>query len=193
MKLEIKKKLLNRSERVKSVELHSSLPWVLIGLYSGTVAIFDYNTQSCVKQFEISKEPVRCARFILRKEWIVAGTDDNNMLVYNYTTSERVKTINAHSDYIRSVIVHPQLPYVISCSDDLTIKIWDWEKNWEEVNTYQDHEHFVMQIVFNPKNHNQFASASLDKTIKIWTVSTTTKTANYSLLGHQAGVNAVDF
>lgn len=193
MKLEIKKKLLNRSERVKSVELHPSLPWVLIGLYSGTVAIFDYNTQSCVKQFEISKEPVRCARFIVRKEWIVAGTDDNNIQVYNYTTSEKVKTITAHADYIRSVIVHPQQPYVISCSDDLTIKIWDWEKNWQEVNCYEDHEHYVMQIVLNPKDMNSFASASLDKTIKIWSVSTSTTTANYSLLGHQAGVNCVDY
>ncbi len=44
MKLEIKKKLLNRSERVKSVELHPTLPWALIGLYTGIVTIFDYNT-----------------------------------------------------------------------------------------------------------------------------------------------------
>jgi len=44
MKLEIKKKLFNRSERVKSVELHPTLPWVLIGLYTGVITIFDYNT-----------------------------------------------------------------------------------------------------------------------------------------------------
>lgn len=44
MKLDIKKKLLTRSERVKSTELHPSLPWVLIGLYTGTVNIFDYNS-----------------------------------------------------------------------------------------------------------------------------------------------------
>ena len=56
------------------------------------------------------------------------------MQVYNYTTSEKIKTINAHADYIRAVIVHPQKPFVISCSDDLTIKVWDWEKNWREVN-----------------------------------------------------------
>jgi coatomer subunit beta' len=111
------------------------------------------------------------------------------MLIYNYNTSERIKSISAHSDYIRSVLVHPQHPYVLSCSDDLHIKIWDWEKAWQEVNCYQDHEHFVMQIVLNPKDPNTFASASLDKTVKIWTVSTTTKTANYSLVGHQAGVN----
>ena len=193
MKLEIKKKLLNRSERVKSVELHPTLPWVLIGLYSGTVAIFDYNTQSCIKQFEVSKEPVRCSRFITRKEWVVAGTDDNSIQVYNYATSEKIKTVSAHGDYIRAIIVHPILPYIVSCSDDLTIKIWDWDQGWKEVNWYEDHEHYIMQIVLNPKDPNTFASASLDKTIKIWSISLTTKTANYSLVGHQAGVNCVDY
>ena len=44
MKLEIKKKLLNRSDRVKSVDLHPTLPWVLIALYCGTVMIYDYNS-----------------------------------------------------------------------------------------------------------------------------------------------------
>jgi coatomer subunit beta' len=46
MKLEIKKKLLSRSDRVKSVDLHTTLPWVLIALYAGNVVIFDYNSQS---------------------------------------------------------------------------------------------------------------------------------------------------
>ena len=38
-----------------------------------------------------------------------------------------------------------------------------------------------------------FASASLDKTVKIWTISTAKSNANFSLLGHQAGVNCIDF
>ena len=44
MKLEVKKKMMNRSERVKSVEIHPTLPWTLIGLYTGVISIFDYNT-----------------------------------------------------------------------------------------------------------------------------------------------------
>lgn len=44
MKLEIKKKLVTKSKRVKSVELHPNLPWVLIGLFNGNVMIYDYNT-----------------------------------------------------------------------------------------------------------------------------------------------------
>ncbi len=50
-----------------------------------------------------------------------------------------------------------------------------------------------MQLAINPKDTNMLASASLDKSIKIWTISTTKSTANFSLIGHAAGVNCVDF
>ena len=46
MKLQIKKKMLNRSERVKCVDLHPSLPWVAVSLYAGTVTIYDYEQQA---------------------------------------------------------------------------------------------------------------------------------------------------
>jgi len=45
LKFEIKKKLVVRSERVKCVELHPELPWVLVSLYSGNLTIYDYKTQ----------------------------------------------------------------------------------------------------------------------------------------------------
>ena len=48
--------------------------------------------------------------------------------VYNYNTTERIKAFEAHQDYIRSLAVHPTLPYVLSASDDMTIKLWDWDK-----------------------------------------------------------------
>ena len=98
-----------------------------------------------------------------------------------------------HTDYIRDLVVHPTQPYVLSCSDDDTIKLFDWDKNWNKVNTFMDHDHYIMQLAINPKDPNMFASASLDRTVKIWTVGTTKSTANYTLAGHDTGVNCVDF
>jgi coatomer subunit beta' len=45
LKFEVKKKLISRSERVKSVELHPDLPWVLVALFSGNITIYDYTNQ----------------------------------------------------------------------------------------------------------------------------------------------------
>ena len=57
--------------------------------------------------------------------------------MYNYNTMERVHDFEAHSDYLRSIAVHPTLPYIITSSDDMTIKLWDWEKRWENVQVKQ--------------------------------------------------------
>lgn len=53
------------------------------------------------------------------------------------------------------------------CSDDMLIKLWDWDKKWSCSQVFEGHTHYVMQIVINPKDNNQFASASLDRTIKV--------------------------
>ena len=111
---------------------------------------------------------VRSAKFIARKQWVVAGADDMFIRVYNYNTMDKVKVFEAHTDYIRCVAVHPTLPYVLSSSDDMLIKLWDWEKGWVCTQIFEGHSHYVMQVTFNPKDTNTFASASLDRTIKVW-------------------------
>ncbi len=52
-------------------------------------------------------------------------------------------------------------------ADDMSIKLWDWEKKWQCSQVFEGHSHYVMMIVLNPKDNNQFASASLDRTIKV--------------------------
>lgn len=144
-----------------------------------------------VKSIEVSDMPVRAAMFIARKNWIITGADDLVVRVYNYNTSEKVTQFEGHSDYIRCFAVHPTRPFVLSSSDDMTVKLWDWEKGWRCVNTFEGHAHYVMAVVFNPKDSNTFATASLDTTIKVWSLGATT--ANYTLEGHEKGVNCVDY
>ncbi|CAL5373637.1 unnamed protein product [Camellia sinensis] len=181
LRLEIKRKLAQRSERVKSVDLHPTEPWILASLYSGTVCIWNYQSQL----------PVRSAKFIARKQLVVAGADDMFIRVYNYNTMDKVKVFEAHTDYIRCVAVHPTLPYVLSSSDDMLIKLWDWEKGWVCTQIFEGHSHYVMQVTFNPKDTNTFASASLDRTIKIWNLGS--PDPNFTLDAHLKGVNCVDY
>ncbi|KAL6888268.1 hypothetical protein ACP4OV_009294 [Aristida adscensionis] len=187
----ISRKLAQRSERVKSVDLHPTEPWILSSLYSGSVCIWNYQTQAMVKSFEVTDLPVRSAKFVARKQWVVAGADDMFIRVYNYNTMDKVKVFEAHTDYIRCVAVHPTQPFVLSSSDDMLIKLWDWEKGWVCTQIFEGHSHYVMQVTFNPKDTNTFASASLDRTIKIWSLGS--PDPNFTLDGHSKGVNCVDY
>jgi coatomer subunit beta' len=42
--------------------------------------------------------------------------------------------------------VHPSLPYILSSSDDMLIKLWDWEKGWACNQIFEGHSHYVMQV-----------------------------------------------
>ena len=185
------RKLSSRSDRVKSVDIHPTEPWVLSAMYNGHVFLWNYNTQSLVKSFEVSDQPVRAGKFVPRKQWIVAGADDMQIRVYNYNTMEKVKTFEAHSDYIRCIAVHPSQPLLLTSSDDMTIRLWDWDKSWANTQTYEGHSHYVMMVAFNPKDANTFASASLDRTIKVWGLATLQP--HFTLEGHDKGVNCVDY
>lgn len=156
--------------------------------------VWNYDTQKLVKSFEVCDVPVRAARFVHRKNWIVTGSDDMQVRVFNYNTQERVHSYDAHSDYIRSIAVHPTQPYILTSSDDMSIKLWNWERSWTCVQVYEGHTHYVMQVVINPKDNNTFASASLDRTIKVWSLGS--GQANFTLEGrgeHEKGVNCVDY
>jgi len=191
LRLDLKRRLTARSDRVKCVDLHPNEPWMLASLYNGNVHLWNYENQTLVKTFEVCDIPVRACKFIPRKNWMVTGSDDMSIRVFNYNTLERVHIFEAHSDYVRSIAVHPTQPFVLTSSDDMTIKLWNWDRNWACQQVFEGHTHYVMQIVINPKDNNTFASASLDRTVKVWQLGSATP--NFTLEGHEKGVNCVDY
>lgn len=89
LRLEIKRRLTSRSDRVKCVDLHPSEPWMLCSLYNGHVHVMNYENQQLVKDFEVCDLPVRCARFVARKNWVITGSDDMQVIMtilpFNFT------------------------------------------------------------------------------------------------------------
>ena len=104
---------------------------------------------------------------------------------------EKVKEFDAHNDFIRSICIHPKEPWLLSCSDDQTISLWDIEKGFTLIRSYEEHKNFVMRIAINPKDLNMFASAGMDLKIKIWSFTATN--SNLTLDGHTKGVTSVAF
>lgn len=191
MKIEIKKKLVAKSDRVKSVDFHPEFPWVLIGLYSGNVMIYDYNTQSSVHYIETNQLPVRCVKFLPSKSWFICGTDDKMIRVYNYNTTEKVKEFKGHEDFIRSLLISQKEDYFLSSSDEGNIKQWSIEKDFALLKVYEEHKNFVMKLALNPKEPSMFASGSMDSKIKIWSIGTSN--SQMTLEGHKSGVNCIAF
>merc|ERR1719266_634359 len=63
--------------------------------------------------------------------------------------------------------------------------------SFETQQVFEGHTHYVMEVKINPKDNNTFASASLDKTVKVWQLGSAQP--NFTLEGHEKGVNCVDY
>lgn len=147
---------------------------------------------SLIRSIDVSPAPVRACLFIARKNWIAVGGDDMQIRVFNYNTLEKVAQIEAHMDYIRTLCVHPTLPFLLSAGDDMHIKLWNWEENWRCVETFKGHTSYVMYLAINPKDPNTFASACMDRTVKVWSLNS--PTPNFTLVAHESkGVNFVEY
>lgn len=78
-------------------------------------------------------------------------------------------TLLGHLDYIRTTYFHNEYPWILSASDDQTIRIWNWQSR-TCVSILTGHNHYVMSAQFHPTD-DLVVSASLDQTVRIWDIS----------------------
>lgn len=50
--------MLERSPRVKAIDFHPNNPWIVFGLYSGTLALYDYSNNVRIYYIPIINRPV---------------------------------------------------------------------------------------------------------------------------------------
>ncbi|CAN6485085.1 unnamed protein product [Victoria cruziana] len=125
-------------------------------------------------------------------------------------------TLLGHLDYIRTVQFHHEYPWIVSASDDQTIRIWNWQSR-TCISVLTGHNHYVMCASFHPKE-DLVVSASLDQTVRVWDIGVLRKktvspaddilklthmntdlfggvdaVVKYVLEGHDRGVNWASF
>lgn len=71
-----------------------------------------------IDRFEEHDGPVRGIDFHPTQPLFVSGGDDYKIKVWNYQTRRCLFTLNGHLDYVRTVFFHPELPWILSASDD---------------------------------------------------------------------------
>jgi len=58
----------------------------------------------------------------------------------------------------------------VTCSSDLTIKLWDTNNDYSNTKTLHGHDHSISTVRFTPDGE-RLVSASRDKTIRVWEVA----------------------
>lgn len=73
--------------------------------------------------------------------------------------------------YYFLILINICLYKLVSCSADMSIKLWDFSQTYECLRTMHGHEHSVSGVCFL-KGGDFIVSSSRDKTIKMWEVNT---------------------
>lgn len=92
-----------------------------------------------------------------------------------------------HNDAVKSVAVSPNGNYIISGSEDKTIKLWESDTG-KEIRTFKGHSGWIYSVCFSTDGQYIF-SGSYDNTVKLWEIATGREIRTFN--GHSNWVSSV--
>lgn len=127
------------------------------------------------------RSPITCVAFHPVFSSLASGSEDATIKVWDWELGELERTVKGHTKAVLDVDYGGPRggTLLASCSSDLTVKLWDPSDEYKNIRTLPGHDHSVSAVRFIPSgaagaplSGNLLASASRDKTIRIWDVTT---------------------
>lgn len=125
-----------------------------------------------------------------------SASEDASIKIWNWESGESERTLKGHTKAVqdcdydskglflgecgtglahesRTALTRTSSSRVppVSCSSDLTIKLWDVSNDYSPSKTFHGHDHSISCVRFLPGDA-QFVSAGRDQTIRFWDVAT---------------------
>jgi platelet-activating factor acetylhydrolase IB subunit alpha len=129
---------------------------------------------------------------------LASSSEDTTIKIWDWELGELERTLKGHTKTVLDVdFGGPRGGTLLaSCSSDLTIKLWDPSDEYKNIRTLPGHDHSISSIRFvpsgaagSPLSGNILVSASRDKTLRVWDV--TTGYCLKTIKGHTDWVRAV--
>ena len=127
------------------------------------------------------RDAVTCVAFHPIFSSLASGGEDSTIKVWDYELGELERTVKGHTRAVLDVDYGGPRggTLLASCSSDLTIKLWDPSDEYKNIRTLPGHDHSVSAVRFIPSGSagaplsgNLLVSASRDKTLRVWDVTT---------------------
>lgn len=125
--------------------------------------------------------PVTALAFHPVYSTLASASEDCTIKLWDHSDGTLEQTLKSHTKPVLDIdFGGPRGNTLLaSCSSDLTIKLWDAGDEYKNIRTLAGHDHSISSVRFipagaagSPLSGNLLASASRDKTIRIWDVTT---------------------
>ncbi|MDZ7960587.1 MAG: LuxR C-terminal-related transcriptional regulator [Aulosira sp. DedQUE10] len=104
------------------------------------------------------------------KKLMIALGDTKSTIRLRDANGHQLLTLEGHTNWIRSVAFSPDGEFLVSGSDDTTVRLWNTTTG-QFLKKLEGHEQRVWSVAFSPDGKT-VASSSEDKTVKLWDIHT---------------------
>jgi WD repeat-containing protein 61 len=160
------KNIAHHQKGVFDIQLIDNQVYTLGG--GGMLTRWSIAERRALESFHITNQSLRAMSFSEDRNEIAIAASDNNIYILDAKSLSINHLIrNAHENSVFTVQYSPDDDYLLSGGRDAHLKVWAIERDFELVSEQAAHWFTINHIVYHPEGHI-FATASRDKTIKIW-------------------------
>lgn len=102
---------------------------------------------------------------------LLAGSEDGQVKLFNYKQKQLLRLFKGHEGPTHRVDFIPNLPQIVTFSDDKTAIVWDMSDE-SRICTLSGHTDFIRAGMASPASENILLSGSYDHTVKLWDTRT---------------------
>ena len=136
----------------------------VVGSQDGRIHLWDLNTYHIVYSIRLHNNLLKCMALSSCNKYIYTGSADHTIKIWNIRDQYEEFTIKAHLKPVTCIHVNPINSLIISGSEDEMINLWASKGRFFE-KYLQGHS---LEIHAVASSQSYIATASGDKTIKLW-------------------------